>query len=322
MADRSERAGREVDPEVVAELEPALGRITEVLLAIAAGRFDARAERDYSGDALDVLAFLVNATAEEVARLVEDLRHEREELSRAQEQLVKAAKLAALGQLAGGVAHELNQPLTVIRTLAQLIPEHPEARVADHVADLELIGKAAERMGHIVDNVRTFARQSAFKRRRVPAELPMVDALELLADQIKQHGIELTLDFAPDLPQVLADPERLEQVFVNLLSNARDALDALPPDAPRTIRVTARAEGDRVAYCVEDSGAGIAAEQASLIFEPFFTTKPVGKGTGLGLSVSQGIAAEHDGELRYERAALGGARFCVLIPIATDEAER
>lgn len=300
-------------------LEPALGHITEVLLSIAAGRFDARAERDYSGDALDVLAFLVNATAEEVERLVADLRHEREELSRAQQQLVQAAKLAALGQLAGGVAHELNQPLTVIRTLAQLIAEHGSRQVADHAADLELIGKAAERMGHIVDNVRTFARQSSFARRPVPPADALDDALELVSEQIKQHGIQLDVAIERDLPRVLADTERLAQVFVNLLSNARDALDELSADAPRAIGVHVRQDEAHVVYTIEDSGNGISDEHAAQVFEPFFTTKQPGKGTGLGLSVSQGIVAEHEGELSCERAPGGGARFIVRIPIASDQ---
>jgi len=323
MADPSERAAGDAAGrgDVAADLEPALGRINEVLLSIAAGRFDARAERDYSGDPLDVLAFLVNASAEEVARLVEALRHEREELSRAQQQLVQSAKLAALGQLAGGVAHELNQPLTVIRTLAQLIPEHAEARVADHVADLELIGKAAERMGHIVDSVRTFARQSSFKRRRIEPALPLADALELLGEQIKQHGIDLDLTVAPELPLLLGDAERLEQVFVNLLANARDALDALPADAPRNIRIAVEQDGAHIRYTVEDSGGGILPEHAAQIFEPFFTTKALGRGTGLGLSVSQGIVAEHGGELCCGSAPTGGARFTVRIPIRSDESE-
>jgi histidine kinase len=176
-------------------------------------------------------------------------------------------------------------------------------------------------MGHIVDNVRTFARQSSFKHRRIEPELPLADALELLGEQLKQHGIDLDLQVASDLPRLLGDAERLEQVFVNLLANARDALDALPAEAPRNIRIAVEQDGAHISYAVEDSGGGIPLEHAAQIFEPFFTTKALGEGTGLGLSVSQGIVAEHGGELCCDSAPSGGARFTVRIPIAPDESE-
>ncbi len=301
-------------PTDPAALQAGVESITEVLLKVASGNFAARAPRSLQGDLLDVLAFLVNATAEEVERLVEQLRAEREELQRTRDQLVLAEKLGALGRLAGGVAHEMNQPLTVIRVVSELLlTASPEQLVARRT-DLALICDAAERMGSVVDRVRTFARSDAIQLHRVPAAEPLDRALLLLAQGLKDSDIAVERRLAADLPPIMADTNRLQQVFINLLANARDALEEI--EAPRLLRASAAAEGDFVVYVVEDNGPGIPAAAVGRVFEPFFTTKEHGKGTGLGLSVSHGIVQDHHGRIECQQRAEGGTRFVVRIPVA------
>ncbi len=310
-----------MDRSEAESLDAVLGGVRAALLSLAAGDFAARVPRTGSGDAVDVLAFLVNATVEEVERLVQDLQAEREELKRAQEQLVQATKLAALGQLASGVAHELNQPLTVVRTLVDLMRERPGDTIGQHAQDLDLLSTAVVRMAKIVDGVRTFARQSAFKRRPLDAIFPLDDALALLGDQLRHSGIELRRLVEAPLPVIHADGDRLAQVFVNLLANARDAMQD-GADGERRLTLEVRAADGVVEYVVEDTGPGIGADKAARVFDPFYTTKPPGKGTGLGLSVSRGIVEEHGGELVLDPDPAGGARFVVRIPVESPAHER
>jgi len=296
-------------------LDRALHDLTQVLLAVAQGDFGARAQRDYSGDAVDVLAFLVNSTAAEVGELIRALQAEKEELRRARDQLVLSAKLAALGELAAGVAHELNQPLTALQMLLDMVRLHPEDRVGDHEADFQTIVEATRRMARIVDGVRTFGRSGEHRIAPVPAGRPVRQALELLAESFQRQGIDVECRLADGLPEIAADVDRMHQVFVNLLINARDALKTDPPSGTARVIVEARADSDTVSYSVQDNGPGVAPAHAPRIFDLFFTTKEVGAGTGLGLSVSHGIVADHGGRLYYEDAPGGGARFVVEVPI-------
>lgn len=296
-------------------LEEAIAAVTEVLREVACGRFDARAPRSYRGDAMDTLAFLVNATAEELGELVGQLRAERDALERAQAKLVHAAKLAALGELAGGVAHELNQPLTAIRSIVELAQL---SRAAPRSEDLELIRRAAMRMARIVESVRTFGRPSPMRMAPSPAWAPVEAALELLADALRRDGIELVTSIPPAMPKVMGDVDRLQQVLVNLLANARDALQDHRAASPPRIAVAIRHDAGSIVYAVEDNGPGVAEEHVPHLFEPFFSTKEVGRGTGLGLSVSYGIVRDHGGEIAYERAEAGGARFVVRLAAARE----
>jgi two-component system C4-dicarboxylate transport sensor histidine kinase DctB len=265
------------------------------------------------------LAFLVNATAEEVERLVSELEREHKELERAQAHLLESAKLAALGRLAGGVAHELNQPLTVIRMVTDLLRERGDAKIADVLADLDLIHDAARDMAKIVGSVRVFARPNAFEPVRVAPLLPLEGALLLVSDDLKQLGITVRRDIAEELPLVSGDHERLKQVFLNLLTNARDALRETSEATQRQITIAIDRAKGCARYAIMDNGCGVAPEHAARIFDPFFTTKPVGQGAGLGLSVALGIVRDHGGELRHEPAPGGGACFVVTIPTASAE---
>jgi len=296
------------------DLDRAVHDLTDVLLAVAQGDFAARAERDYSGDAVDVLSFLVNSTAAEVGELIQALQAEKEELQRARDQLVLSAKLAALGELAAGVAHELNQPLTAVQMLLDIVRMSPGDRVGDHDADFETIAEATRRMGRIVDGIRTFGRSGEHRVRSVAAARPLLDALELLSESFQREGIEVECHLEEGLPEIVADADRMHQVFVNLLINARDALKAHTPSDPARVIVEARATPEGITYCIEDNGPGIPPSDVPRVFDLFFTTKEVGEGTGLGLSVSHGIVADHGGRLCYEDAAAGGARFVVTVP--------
>jgi histidine kinase len=290
-----------------------LESITQVLVRVAGGDFDARALRDHSGDAWDVLAFLVNATAEEVAQLVGDLRAQRAELETTRAQLVQAEKLVSMGQLASGVAHELNQPLTAILTLGELLLERERSPEAER-QDVELILHAARRMGRIVSAVRTFGREMQLCLQPVDVRLPLDDALALMSEALRTASVGVNVKSTTEVPKVLADADSLEQVFINLIANARDVLEASVPIHQRQLSIEIGAAQDQVLVMVSDNGPGVSADVVSRIFDPFFSTKPVGRGTGLGLSISHGIVEKHGGSLRYDRAASGGARFTIILP--------
>jgi len=295
-----------------------LDDITQVLVRVAGGDFDARAPRDHSGSPWDVLAFLVNATAEEVAQMVTDLQSQRQELEAARAQLVQAEKLVALGELAGGVAHELNQPLTAILALTEILLERERARNLER-QDVELIWSAARKMGRIVSAVRTFGRETPLSLEPMDVRLSVDDALLLMGEALRTASIEVDVSSPDgttpdDTTRVLADRESLEQVFINLLSNARDALESSVPIGARRLSIDIAAADGHVSVAVSDNGPGVTSEVVSRIFDPFFTTKPVGRGTGLGLSISHGIVEKHGGSLRYDRASIGGACFTVSLP--------
>jgi two-component system C4-dicarboxylate transport sensor histidine kinase DctB len=298
----------------VIESSEQLDNITQVLVRVAGGDFEARAPREHSGDPWDVLAFLVNATAEEVAQLVSDLQSQRQELETARAQLIQAEKLALLGQLAGGVAHELNQPLTAILALTELLLEHERPR-GEEQKDVELILSAARKMGRIVSAVRTFGRDMPLSLESVDVRRPVEDALVLMAETLRSASVQVDLTQIATVPKVLADVDSIGQVFINLIANARDALEAAVPSQQRRLAIHIGSETDKVLVTVSDNGPGVSVEVASRIFDPFFSTKPVGRGTGLGLAISHGIVEKHGGSLRYDRASLGGACFTVMLPV-------
>jgi len=244
-----------------------------------------------------------------VVLLVEDVTEQR--LMEAQ--LIQTDKMASIGQLVSGVAHELNNPLTSIAGLAELLlerqlsPDFPR----EH---LRVIHDQAERAGRIVRNLLTFARKG------VPEETP-VDLNELAARtallivyELELHGIELEQALSPEPIVVLGDRHELQQVLLNLITNAVQAVSSLPPGQPRKITIaTARVDADAVLR-VRDTGPGVPPQHASYLFTPFFTTKAPGQGTGLGLSLSYGLVKSHGGVLSYESPPDGGAEFRVVLP--------
>jgi two-component system NtrC family sensor kinase len=230
-----------------------------------------------------------------------------------EQQLVQSGKLAAVGELAAGIAHELNQPLQIIRGFAEMISMcYPAGQSVDELLldDVRKILEGTDRMMRIINHLRVFARQSA--REHVPIHLNEVveDALLFVEQQMRNHNIDVVSQLDSNLPRVKADPHEIEQVLLNLFSNARDAM---PGGGSLTIRTETRGAG--VVLSVEDTGTGIPNEILARIFEPFFTTKKAGQGTGLGLSISYSIIKKHGGELRVESGTDRGARFTVTFPM-------
>ncbi|MCG8467617.1 MAG: ATP-binding protein [Gemmatimonadetes bacterium] len=255
--------------------------------------------------------------AESVTSL-EQLKSTRSDLRMARAELVEASKLTALGTLAAGIAHEMNQPLTVIMGLADVMAEHGSDSIGEHADELDDILEASEHLAQIIQNVLMFARQTEAARELTRASAPLSAAIQLLNQSLRHRGIELSVDMqsVADL-RVAMNSSRMQQVFINLLLNARDALTNGNARGDRRIRVGADRRNGLIVYEVADNGPGIDDEHVGRLFDPFFTTKPVGQGVGLGLSVSHGIVAEHEGELRFRRDEPWTA-FEVAIPASTN----
>jgi C4-dicarboxylate-specific signal transduction histidine kinase len=262
----------------------------------------------------------LEATVAKTLRHVAALRQARAsaaEVQRQREALLQAEKMAAFGSLLAGVAHELNNPLSIVLAGSLLLQEEAEEAAAPGLAaGADRVRVAAERCARIVRSFLAMARQQEARRRPV-AVAPLVDgALELLAHGLRSDGIEVAREIPADLPVVLGDADQLHQILTNLVTNARQALEHHP--APRRLRIAARAADSAVEVSVADNGPGVPAGLRGRIFDPFFTTKPVGAGTGIGLAVSRGIAEAHGGSLELAAAerGVGGARFVLRLPQA------
>jgi PAS domain S-box-containing protein len=248
------------------------------------------------------------ATTVEKVRLYEETCRAYEDLRRAQEQLLQSEKMSAIGQLIAGVAHELNNPLTAILGYAQLLEsEELAARAADFVAKLF---RQAQRTHRVVQNLLSFARQRKPQRQDVDVSKILEETLTLREYDLRVNNIELERDIESSLPMVTADAHQLEQVFLNIINNAVDAM--LEAGQSGKLKVTVRAKDGQVYVEFADSGPGI--KEPSRIFDPFYTTKSIGKGTGLGLSICYGIIKEHGGEISARNLEEGGAVIEVRLP--------
>ncbi|MDI7276704.1 MAG: ATP-binding protein, partial [Anaerolineae bacterium] len=228
-----------------------------------------------------------------------------------QRQLAQAEKLAAIGEMLSGVAHELNNPLTTIIGFSELLQD---ASVPESVrADLQRISRQARHSSRIVQSLLAFARQSRLQMTEVDVNALLEQTLELVQPQLESHNIEATLELDPQLPHALADVGQLQQVFLNLITNAQQAMSAAHGHGTLSIRSQALATCLRIA--VRDDGPGIPQELLQRVFDPFFTTKEVGEGTGLGLSICYGIIREHGGRIWAESEPGLGATFFVELPI-------
>lgn len=249
-------------------------------------------------------------------------KKELEEREQALEQkLMQADKLNALGKTVSGVAHELNNPLTGIMGYCQLLLRDEGIQASTRYReDIETIFREAERCRNIVKALTTFARQHKPEKTYVGVNGLIQDVVRMNAYHARNAGVELKLDLLADLPMTMADYHQLQQVFVNLLVNACDAIDA----AGRPGRVLFRTSlaGGRILIEVEDDGPGIKEADLGSVFEPFFTTKPEGKGTGLGLAIVFGIISEHGGTITAGNRPEGGARFAIELPVTAEPAPR
>jgi PAS domain S-box-containing protein len=233
-----------------------------------------------------------------------------------QSKLLQTEKMAALGQLVSGIAHELNNPLTSIQGYAQLLLTRWS--VSDRAADALRISQEAARAGRIVKNLLLFSRETKPERRAVHLNDVIERTLSLRSYELKLENIEVELVLDPGLPQSLADAAQLQQVVLNLIVNAEQAIVLARGDDAGTGRIlirTRRLAGDRLAMEVSDDGPGIPPEIVARIFDPFFTTKPPGVGTGLGLSIVYGIVQEHGGEVSVDSLPGHGTTLTVELPV-------
>jgi two-component system NtrC family sensor kinase len=229
-----------------------------------------------------------------------------------QAKLVHAEKMATIGKLVSGVAHEVNNPLTAILGFTDLLLENP-ALPASAKADLEVVLQEAQRTKVIVQDLLSFARQAPPQRQAVQLAQVLRNTIKLRSYDFVSHGVEVREHLDPRLPEITGDPHQLQQVFLNILNNAYDAVRE--SGRPGRIEIEAARRGDLIEVSIRDNGPGIA--QPELIFDPFFTTKEVGKGTGLGLSICYGIVREHGGEISCENNTDGpGCTFVVRLPLA------
>lgn len=258
-------------------------------------------------------ADLVTANAQLQSK-VSELKGAQELLRETQNDLVQAGKLAVLGQMAAGVTHELNQPLTAMRTLSDnavtlmKLGQQEEAR--DNLAS---IAQLTDRMGRIVSQLKAFSRKSSERLEPLPVGVALENALTLIDNRARHQGVEIRRHGDAAEALVLGDDVRLEQVFVNLLRNAIDAMGASPHPV-MTLDLALADEGKQVTITVTDNGPGIAEEVQKHLFEPFYTTKSGGQGLGLGLTISLVIVRAMGGELTAFNASGGGASFRVTLP--------
>jgi two-component system NtrC family sensor kinase len=264
---------------------------------------------DYAAIAIDK-ARLYGAVKSFNRELGQRVEERTAELKATQEQLVQAEKLASIGQLAAGVAHEINNPIGVILGFAQVMLRRTPDDDPMH-KPLATIEREGLRCKEIVQDLLDFARQSKPVLSRVNVNNVIDAASELMPHHVNSDRVEVVKEYAVTLPDVLGDENQLQQVFLNILLNAYQAM----PDGGRLI-ITSKVRTNEVLAVFEDTGIGIPEEDLKRIFDPFFTTKEVGEGTGLGLSISYGIVEQHGGTIEAASQLGAGSRFTVRLPVA------
>ncbi|MBI4327024.1 MAG: response regulator, partial [Chloroflexi bacterium] len=270
--------------------------------------------RDECGD----LAAAFNQMTENLKTSRAQLEKTVETLKTTQAQLVQSEKLSAIGEFVAGVTHELNNPLTAVIGFAELLQQ---SKIGEqHRRHLEFIVLSAQRCHKIVQSLLSFARQHPPERKWVQLNDLVETTLSFVNYELHTSNIQVMRQLDPLLPKVLADPHQLQQVLLNIINNARQAIEDYRPDGQLRVS-TGSVEGwARVTF--QDNGPGISEENLSRIFNPFFTTKEVGKGTGLGLSLSYGIIQEHGGTIAARSQEGEGTAFIIDLPIARDGAGR
>ncbi len=253
------------------------------------------------------------AMASDVSKAIERLDAQRGQSRLVQERLLQSEKMSSVGQLVSGVAHELNNPLTGIMGFAQLLLLKDLDESARH--QVETIYAEAERASKIVSNLLTFARRR--KAQKEPSNLnTLVErVLELRNYDLRVRNIETELELDAALPETMVDANQIQQVFLNIIINAEQAMRGDGEGAEGTLRIRSSADGDNVVVAFQDTGPGMSAETLRRIFDPFFTTKEAGEGTGLGLTISYGIIEDHGGRIWAESGPGRGTTFVIELPI-------
>ncbi|MFH1293741.1 MAG: response regulator [Pseudomonadota bacterium] len=305
--------------------------LDEILFSIkrALERINLNRDRLYRNRELKISSEIISKMNEELERRIEERS---KELDQTQAQLFQTSKLATLGEMSAGLAHEMNQPLggisLIIKHMNKLMDRGKlsNEEIESGLGDIEA---SVKRMARIIQHIRTFARQDTLAFLQVDVNETIDSALSLLGEQLRLHDIGVLLELSLDLPTITGEPYQLEQVWINLISNARDALDeeekqisedgAQNSDYKKHLNISTIYDKESEMPSVEvrfiDNGVGLKDEQKERIFEPFFTTKEVGKAMGLGLSICHGIIESHKGEILMESNAGGETIFRVILPI-------
>lgn len=278
--------------------------IVQVSKEIMRGNLSVRCKQDPKGE-----MGLLFRTFNQMAEAIEE--HEKQMKEETQRQILQSEKLASIGRLAAGVAHEINNPLTGVLTFSHLLKER--SKEEDDKKDLDVIIQETKRVRDIVRNLLDFARQSTPNKESINLNEILQQLLKLVTSQKEFRKIKIEEAYDANLPEILADKNQIQQVFLNLLMNAGEAIEG---EGRITISTTHDEDNIQVSIC--DSGCGIADEEMDKIFDPFYTTKPVGQGTGLGLSISYGIIQQHYGTIHCESKAGSGTTFTVSLPFAPD----
>jgi signal transduction histidine kinase/CheY-like chemotaxis protein len=232
------------------------------------------------------------------------------EIEKLYQQLLHAAKMSAVGKLAASVAHEFNNPICGIRNVLDGLARRRDGLDAENRHMVELAIRECDRVAKLTSDLQSFNRPTSGKVSQVDVRAALDDILLLCKKEFKSHNIILHKEYAQDLPTIRAVADQIKQVFLNLLTNAREAIG----EGGGTVTVTTEGWGDQIVIRFADTGCGIAPEALDHIFEPFFSTKPEVKGTGLGLAVSYGIVQRHGGDIKVESKPGHGARFTVVLP--------
>ncbi len=301
--------------------------LEEGMKNIAMGNLDHRIELK-TRDEMGLLAETFNSMAQELKEsrhkleqwtkcLEEEVEKKTLEIKKAQEQLMNAEKLASLGRMAAGFAHELNSPLTGIITFAHLIMKRLPPEDKENREDLQVIIDQAERCSKIIKGLLGFSRRTGYEKTLTDINSLIERTVAMVKNQAKFHNIEFILNLDRGLPQITVDSHQMEQVFLNLLINAADAMNekGTITISSRLIKNIEDPSMEQIELEFTDTGPGIPEEYLSKIFEPFFTTKPPGKGTGLGLSVSYGIIKRHNGTIFVKSTPGKGASFFIRLPV-------
>jgi signal transduction histidine kinase len=239
-----------------------------------------------------------------------------EELKAVTQQLWQAAKLATMGELASSIAHELNNPLATVSLRIESLTAQT-SQDDKRLRELEIIGQEIERMGNLVTNLLQFSRRRRQQISTVDVREEIEKTFELIEYHLRKNNVKVIREFAPDVPFIHADRQQLRQLFLNLFTNAGDAM---PQGGTLTVRVMARPEAKQVYIEIADTGIGIPPDILPKVMETFFTTKPEGKGTGLGLAICRRIAQEHQGtfDIVSEGIPGKGTRVCITLSVSNE----
>ena len=247
--------------------------------------------------------------------MASELKKRESSLKAAQDALVQSEKMAAIGTLSAGLAHEVKNPLSAVLGYAQLSKrklDQPEALLKN----LDIIEHETKRCNEIISNLMQFSRQEKGEFVHITVNEVVSKSMTIVDHQLSLKNVRIESELADNIPQITGNANQLQQVLMNLMINAQHAIG----DDGGTITLATFVRDESVTITVSDTGPGVPAEIRAKIFEPFFTTKPAGQGTGLGLSVTYGIIKDHGGEITVECADTGGAKFVIVLPLKAETA--